>query len=116
MQTNQQRFARYALIVLIVNIVVILWGGFVSASGAGDGCGEAWPLCADAAERTATPIETFIELFHRATSGIALIMVVIMFVRARRWFEKLGCSVPSWQCRTLRGRASSRASRWVLLA
>jgi heme A synthase len=82
------RFARYATFVLIVNIFVILWGGFVSASGAGDGCGEAWPLCAAAAERTATGVETFIELFHRATSGIALILVVVMFVRSRRWFEK----------------------------
>lgn len=84
----KERFARYATVVLIVNILVILWGGFVSASGAGDGCGEAWPLCAAAAERTATGVETFIELFHRATSGIALIMVVVMFVRSRRWFEQ----------------------------
>ncbi len=84
----QNRFAKYATFVLIANILVILWGGFVSASGAGDGCGEAWPLCASAAERTATGLETFIELFHRATSGIALILVVVMFVRSRRWFEK----------------------------
>lgn len=84
----KNRFAKYATFVLIVNILVIMWGGFVSASGAGDGCGEAWPLCASAAERTATGVETFIELFHRATSGIALILVVVMFVRSRRWFER----------------------------
>lgn len=84
----RNRFANYAIIVLVTNLLVILWGGFVSASGAGDGCGEAWPLCATAAERTATSLETFIELFHRITSGIALILVIVMYIRARNWFEK----------------------------
>lgn len=88
MQTQQARFAKFAVFVLVFTIFVILWGGFVSASGAGDGCGEAWPLCESAAERTATPMETFIELFHRGTSGISLLLVVVMFVRGRRLYPK----------------------------
>ena len=80
------RFGRFTIINLLANIVVILWGGFVSASGSGDGCGASWPLCADAAAREATQLETFIELFHRGTSGIVLIMAVVLFVWARRLY------------------------------
>ncbi len=74
------RFRRYTLFVLALNLLVILWGGYVSASGSGEGCGDSWPLCAEAAERTATGFETFVEVFHRATSGLALIAVAIMLV------------------------------------
>ncbi len=77
-------FAQYSWLVLLINLIVILWGGFVSASGSGDGCGDSWPLCADAAERTTTPIETWIELSHRITSGIALLLVLLMLVWAWR--------------------------------
>ncbi|MGB1250380.1 MAG: COX15/CtaA family protein [Candidatus Promineifilaceae bacterium] len=80
------RFGRFTVINLIANILVIIWGGFVSASGAGDGCGASWPLCADAAVREASQLETFIELFHRATSGIVLIMALVMLLWARRLF------------------------------
>jgi len=33
------RFAKYAWAVLAVNILVILWGAFVRATGSGAGCG-----------------------------------------------------------------------------
>lgn len=75
-----RRFGRFTLFVLILNLLVILWGGYVSASGSGEGCGTSWPLCANADERTATSFETFVELFHRATSGLALIAVAIMLI------------------------------------
>ena len=39
------RFAIYAWGVLAYNIVVILWGAYVRASGSGAGCGSHWPLC-----------------------------------------------------------------------
>lgn len=81
-------YPRYTLYVLLLNIVVILWGGYVSASGSGDGCGTSWPLCADAAERTASGFETFVELFHRATSGLALIAVAVMLVWTLRRFPR----------------------------
>ena len=86
----QQRdgFAKFTLYVLLFNILVILWGGLVSASGSGDGCGASWPLCADAAERTASGLATFIELFHRLTSGLALFAVGIQTIWAFRAYPE----------------------------
>lgn len=80
------RFSKFAWFVLVFNLFVILWGGLVSASGSGDGCGDSWPLCADPALREATSLETFIELFHRGTSGVALLFVVGMWLWSRRLF------------------------------
>ncbi|MHB1958893.1 MAG: COX15/CtaA family protein, partial [Acidobacteriaceae bacterium] len=40
---------RFAWFVLVYNVLVILWGGAVRATGSGAGCGDQWPLCAGAA-------------------------------------------------------------------
>lgn len=81
-----RKFARFARIVLGYNLFVILWGAFVRASGSGAGCGDHWPLC-DGALIPATPaLATLIELFHRATSGVALMLVLLLFIRARKAF------------------------------
>ena len=77
---------RLGQVVLGYNILVILWGAFVRTSGSGAGCGDHWPLC-DGALIPATPaLATLIELLHRATSGLALLLVIFMFARARRSF------------------------------
>lgn len=78
------RFARYAWLTLAYNVAVILWGGIVRASGSGAGCGSHWPLCNGEMLPRAPRIETIIELSHRLTSGIALILVVVLVVRAFR--------------------------------
>ncbi|MQA89622.1 MAG: heme A synthase [Gemmatimonas sp.] len=81
------RFARYAWGVLGLNLGVILWGAFVRATGSGAGCGSHWPLCnGDVVPRTAQ-VETLIEFAHRATSGIALLAVVGLFLWARREYD-----------------------------
>lgn len=82
------RFVRYSWLVLVLNIAVIVWGGFVSASGSGDGCGTDWPLCGNltAAESTVTARETAIEFIHRGTSGLALLAVIGLLLWARRRF------------------------------
>ena len=36
---------RYAWFVLAYNVLVVLWGTFVRATGSGGGCGDHWPLC-----------------------------------------------------------------------
>lgn len=78
------RFARYAWFTLAYNIVVILWGAIVRATDSGAGCGSHWPLCnGEVVPRTAK-IETLIEFSHRATSGIALLLVVGLVVWAFR--------------------------------
>jgi heme A synthase len=81
-------FAIYAWTVLGVNILVILWGAFVRASGSGAGCGSHWPLCNGVAIPVAPAIETIIEFVHRLTSGAALILVVGQLIWAWRAYPK----------------------------
>ena len=78
------RLARYAWVVLIYNLAVIAWGAYVRATGSGAGCGAHWPLCNGEVLLRAPAIETLIEFSHRATSGLALVSVVVQFVWARR--------------------------------
>lgn len=78
------RFAKYGWLVLGYNLLVILWGAYVRASGSGAGCGDHWPLCNGVVIPREPAIETLIELTHRATSGIAFLMVVAQLVWARR--------------------------------
>jgi heme a synthase len=80
------RFERFARITLGYNVFVILWGAFVRASGSGAGCGDHWPLCDGSLIPPTPALTTLIELFHRATSGVALILIALLFVRARRAF------------------------------
>lgn len=71
---------RFAWLTLAWNIVVILWGAFVRATGSGAGCGANWPLCNGEVIPRAPALETLIEFTHRATSGVALILVVWMAI------------------------------------
>lgn len=78
------RLAQYAWAVLIYNLGVIAWGAYVRATGSGAGCGAHWPLCNGEVVLRAPAVETLIEFSHRATSGIALLSVVVLFFWARR--------------------------------
>jgi heme A synthase len=84
MMPAMDRFARYSRLTLAYNIAVILWGAFVRASGSGAGCGSHWPLCNGEVLPRSPRIETIIELAHRVTSGIALLLVVGLVVLAFR--------------------------------
>ncbi len=83
-----RRFARYAWGVVLLNIVVIVWGAFVRATGSGAGCGDNWPLCQGEVIPRPESIETVIEFSHRVTSGLALISVVVLLIWAFRAFPK----------------------------
>lgn len=68
------RLARYAWFVLVFNVIVILVGALVRATGSGAGCGASWPTC----QGEFVPEmqgATAIEFSHRAVSGIALLLV-----------------------------------------
>jgi heme A synthase len=81
------RVARWGWIAVAVNLVVIVWGAFVRASGSGAGCGNHWPLCNGTVLPHAPAVETLIELTHRITSGLALVVVVWLLWLARRSFS-----------------------------
>ena len=91
-------FRNYARWVLLGVLVVIQWGTFVRAIGAGAGCGDHWPLCNGELVPTDPVAETLIELTHRLTSGLALIAVVILWLSSRR----------QWP----RGHLARRAAGW----
>jgi heme A synthase len=70
------RLTRFAWLVLAWNLAVILWGAFVRATGSGAGCGAHWPLCNGQVVPRAPALETMVEFTHRATSGVALLLVL----------------------------------------
>jgi len=69
------------------NVLVVLWGAYVRASGSGAGCGSHWPLCNGEVLPVAPRIETIIEFTHRVMSGVALVGVVALWLWSRAAFE-----------------------------
>lgn len=88
LEQKSVRFCVYAWIVLGFNLLVILWGAYVRASGSGAGCGSHWPLCNGEVVPRARPVETLIELTHRTTSGVALLLVFGLLIWAFRSFPR----------------------------
>ncbi|HEX8723246.1 MAG TPA: COX15/CtaA family protein [Pyrinomonadaceae bacterium] len=77
---GRRRFAAYAWFVTALTMAVILWGAFVRASKSGDGCGAHWPLCHGTVVPDASQAKTLVEFAHRATSGLAFLLVVALCV------------------------------------
>ncbi len=86
-QQKTSRFATYVWVVLAFLLLVILWGAVVRATGSGAGCGDHWPLCNGQVIPQTNANSTFIEFFHRVTSGLALVLVAFIAFGARRTFE-----------------------------
>ena len=81
-------FAKYAWFVLAYNLIVILWGAFLRASLSGDGCGQHWLTCGGEVVPSAPQFKTVIEFSHRVSTGLAFIVVVLLFVWAIFKFNK----------------------------
>jgi heme A synthase len=64
------------------NLLVILWGTVVRATGSGDGCGESWPKCGQQFVPQNPTVETLIEFSHRASSFLAGLGVAAVFLLA----------------------------------
>jgi heme A synthase len=73
-------FRRFAWGVLAYNVLVVLWGAYVRASGSGAGCGSHWPLCNGVVVPPGKSVETIIEFTHRVTSGLAVLSSVALAV------------------------------------
>ncbi len=82
------KFAKYVWFVLAVNMGVILWGAYVRATGSGAGCGSHWPLCNGEVIPKSEQIETLIEFTHRASSGVAFLLVLGMLIWAWRIYPR----------------------------
>ncbi|MBN9616336.1 MAG: cytochrome oxidase assembly protein [Acidobacteriales bacterium 59-55] len=66
----------YAWVVVAYNVLVILWGAVVRATGSGAGCGDNWPLCNGDFFPHHPRLATIIEFAHRSMSGISTVLVI----------------------------------------
>src|ERR1700733_1220016 len=62
------------------NILVILWGAVVRATGSGAGCGDRWPLCNGDFFPHHPRLATIIEFAHRSMTGVCAFLVVALVV------------------------------------
>lgn len=85
--TAPRPLSRLAWFTLGWNLLVILWGAVVRATGSGAGCGAHWPTCNGEVVPLAPTVGTLIEYSHRLTSGVALILVAFVLHQVRRHRE-----------------------------
>ena len=67
---------RYAWGVVGYNVLVILWGALVRATGSGAGCGNHWPLCNGEVIPLSPRVDTVIEFTHRCMTGGSTFLVI----------------------------------------
>jgi heme a synthase len=93
--TSTRTLGRFAWFVVFYNVLVILWGALVRASGSGAGCGNHWPLCNGQVIPVSPSLHTLIEFTHRMMTGGSTFVVVALLVwtfraaprrAAARWF------------------------------
>jgi heme A synthase len=83
---NSKSLYRFSVTTLATNILVILWGAYVRATGAGAGCGNHWPLCNGEIIPRSPVAGTLIEFTHRITSGVAFILVLGLVLTIRKHY------------------------------
>jgi len=75
---------RYAWGVVGYNVLVIVWGAMVRATGSGAGCGNHWPLCNGQVIPVSPTLHTVIEFTHRAmVSGATFAVIGLLLVTFR---------------------------------
>lgn len=89
---------RFAWFAVFYNVMVILWGALVRATGSGAGCGNHWPLCNGQVIPVSPGIHTIIEFTHRMMTGGSTFLVLALLV---------------W---TFRATARGHAARWFAVA
>ena len=73
-----KKLTRFGWGVLVYNLGVILWGAYVRATRSGAGCGAHWPLCNGEVVPSTPTTEMLVEFSHRASSGLALVSVIVL--------------------------------------
>ncbi len=85
---TSRRFTSFSWGVFAYTLLVILWGYFLRISESGDGCGTDWPVCRAAMSPEPTSFSTLVELTHRLTSGLVLVLALVMAVWAFRRYPR----------------------------
>src|ERR1700720_4900598 len=71
---------KFAWAVVSYNVLVILWGALVRATGSGAGCGNHWPLCNGQVIPLSPRIDTIIEFTHRCMTGGSTFLVLGLLI------------------------------------
>jgi cytochrome c oxidase assembly protein subunit 15 len=79
---------RFAWGVVGYNVLVIVWGALVRATGSGAGCGNHWPLCNGQVIPVSPGLHTVIEFTHRSMTGGATLAVLGMLLLVFRATHK----------------------------
>jgi cytochrome c oxidase assembly protein subunit 15 len=74
------RLRTFAWFVLAYNVLVVLWGAVVRATGSGAGCGDHWPLCNGVVLPQSPQFHTIVEFTHRLMSGASLLLVAALLI------------------------------------
>lgn len=82
------RVRRWCVGFFVFNCLVILFGAIVRITGSGAGCGQHWPTCHGEVLHLPKSIETVIELSHRTTSGLDLLLCIFVLALTFRRFER----------------------------
>ncbi len=77
---TSKALVQYAWGVVGYNVLVILWGALVRATGSGAGCGNHWPLCNGQVIPLSPRVDTVIEFTHRCMTGGATFVVIGLLV------------------------------------
>jgi cytochrome c oxidase assembly protein subunit 15 len=77
---TSQALLRFAWGVVGYNVLVVLWGALVRATGSGAGCGNHWPLCNGQVVPLSPSVHTVIEFTHRMMTGGSLFVVIGLLV------------------------------------
>jgi len=80
MPGSDRRFEKFAWLALAYTFAVIVFGAWVRITGSGAGCGQHWPTCNGEVVHRPESIATLIELTHRVTSGLSMLMAIGLLV------------------------------------
>ncbi len=84
----QAKVSTFAWVLLVVNLAIAAWGGFVRATFSGDGCGDHWPLCGGKLVPDFATLKQVFEFSHRASVGLVIPVVGWLIWRVYRVFPK----------------------------
>jgi cytochrome c oxidase assembly protein subunit 15 len=85
---SSRAFRVFSWSALVYTLAVVLWGAFVRATGSGAGCGDHWPVCNGEVVPRMPSVQTLIEYTHRVTSGLAMVLAVVLCVWGLRAHAK----------------------------
>ena len=71
---------RFAWAVAGYNVLVVLWGALVRATGSGAGCGNHWPLCNGVVVPVSPTFHTIVEFTHRMMVGGATFAMIALLI------------------------------------